>query len=400
MTEFSVAIGPQFEGESVRKVDLYAELGGPKVKRFELLTIKGSDEVEDGKVEIVGPNLSEMEPKQTYPFAILIAVAGSELEKDMEPVLERRIHMYSNYIEGLWHMGSRDDIWVRIHKDSYEAGFRSLKEYGDILIHLFTSEVSAIKKISVTFVTDGNKVEELLPHAYAVYKLRDERIRGLREEDVEEFYGCIMCQSFAPQHICVITPERPSLCGSISWFDGKAAFKMDPEGPQFQIRKGEILNPRAGEYSGVNEAVAERSMGANKEFYLHSAFGKPHTSCGCFQSILFYIPEVDGFGVVHREFTGETPTGMTFSTMAGEVSGGRQVEGYVGMAVDYLRSPKFMMGDGGHKRLVWLPKEIKERVKNNLPKDLYDKIATEEDAGNVEELQEYLNRVGHPWVIG
>jgi len=400
MPEFSIAIGPQFEGESVRKVDLYAELGGPKVKRFELLIIKGSDEVEDGKVEIVGPNLSEMEAKQTYPFAILIAVAGSELEKDMEPVLERRIHMYSNYIEGFWHMGSRDDIWVRIHKDSYEAGFRSLKEYGDILIHLFTSEVPAIKKISVTFVTDENKVEELLPHAYAVYKLRDERIRGLREEDVEEFYGCIMCQSFAPQHICVITPERPSLCGSISWFDGKAAFKMDPEGPQFQIRKGEILSPGVGEYSGVNEAVAERSMGANKEFYLHSAFGKPHTSCGCFQSILFYIPEVDGFGVVHREFTGETPTGMTFSTMAGEVSGGRQVEGYVGMAVDYLRSPKFMMGDGGHKRLVWLPKEIKERVKNNLPKDLYDKIATEEDAGNVEELQGYLNRVGHPWVTG
>ncbi len=35
----------------------------------------------------------------------------------MEPVFERRIHMYINYIEGFWHMAQRDEIWLRLHED-------------------------------------------------------------------------------------------------------------------------------------------------------------------------------------------------------------------------------------------------------------------------------------------
>jgi acetyl-CoA decarbonylase/synthase complex subunit beta len=109
---------------------------------------------------------------------------------------------------------------------------------------------------------------------------------------------------------------------------------------------------------------------------------------------------VDAFGLVHRDFVGNTVIGIPFSTMAGEASGGRQTEGYLGMAIDYLRSPKFLQADGGLRRMVWLPKEVKERLKDSIPSDLYDKIATEEDVKNVEELVEFLNRVGHPWVKG
>jgi acetyl-CoA decarbonylase/synthase complex subunit beta len=398
MAEFSIEIGPQFEGESVRKADLQVELGGPKVQKFELVTIKGMDEVEHEKITLIGPDLEQMEAGSTHPLAILIEVAGEDLEKDMEVVIERRIHMYLNYMEGLWHMGSRDGIWVRVAKESYEKGFRTFQEFGEILIFLFTSEMDLIKKMSVTFITDPVKVSEWLPRAQEVYKERDQRTRGMRDEDVEEFYGCILCQSFAPQHVCIITPERPSICGCLSWLDGKAAFKMDPEGPNFRVEKGECLDPNLGHYSGVDRIVAEKSMGATHEFYLYSAFEKPHTGCGCFQTIVFYIPEVDGFGVVHREYPEETVTGETFSSMAGEVSGGRQIEGMIGVGIDYLRSPKFFQADGGHKRLMWLPKELKERVKEGIPEEFYDKIATEDDAGTVAELEEFLHRVGHPWL--
>ena len=175
---------------------------------------------------------------------------------------------------------------------------------------------------------------------------------------------------------------------------------MDPEGPNFRIDKGECLDPVLGLYSGVNEAVAEKSMGASTEFYLYSAFDKPHTGCGCFQCVLFYIPEVDGFGVVHREYAGTTPTGETFSSLAGEVSGGRQIEGMIGIGITFLRSPKFMQADGGHNRLMWMPKELKDRVQEDFPEGIADKVATDEDVSSVEELEEFLNRVGHPWLAG
>ena len=398
---FPVDIGPQYEGEVVRKADLYVEFGGPNVSnKFELLTIKGLEEVENEKIEVIGPDISEMKEGGSHPLALMINIAGTRLEKDMEPVLERRMHLYGNYIEGLYHMNQRDDVWMRLNKDSYAKGLNSLAEIGKILIFLYTSELDVIEKISVTFITDETRIAEFLPNAREVYKARDKRARGLKEENVEEFYTCALCQSFAPTHICIVTPERIANCGAISWFDGKAAYKLDPEGPVQEVKKGECLDPVRGEYTGCNQVAAEKSMGAYTRVYLHSAFAYPHTSCGCFQAICFYIPEVDALGIVHRDFAGETIVGTSFSTMAGEASGGRQIEGYLGLALEYLRSPKFLQAEGGWKRIVWMPQIIKDLYKDACPADLYDKIATENDAKNTDELVEFLNRAGHPWVKG
>jgi acetyl-CoA decarbonylase/synthase, CODH/ACS complex subunit beta len=398
---FPVDIGPQYEGEVIRKADMYVELGGPNVSaKFELVTMKEMDQVENEKIEVIGPDLADMKEGGSYPVALLIDVAGARLEKDMEPVMERRLHLYGNYIEGLYHMNQRDDVWMRISKEAYGKGLTSLKEIGKMLIFLYTSELDVIEKISITFITDEKKVAELLPSAKAVYKARDLRARGLKEDDVEEFYSCALCQSFAPTHICIITPERIANCGAISWFDGKAAYKLDPEGPVQSVPKGECLDPVRAEYAGCNKLAAEKSMGTYTRVFLHSALGCPHTSCGCFQSICFYIPEVDAFGIVNRDFPGETVVGTSFSTMAGEASGGHQVEGYLGMALEYLRSPKFLQAEGGWKRIVWMPRIVKEMYRDACPEDLFDKIATEDDAKNTEELVEFLNRVGHPWVKG
>jgi len=398
---FPVDVGPQYEGEVVRKADLYVEFGGPQVKsKFELVTLKNPGEVENEKVEVIGPDIGDMTEGGSYPMALMIDVAGAGLEKDMEPVLERRIHLYTNYIEGLYHMNQRQDMWLRLNKDSFGKGLNSLEEIGKMVIFLYTSEIDSIESISITFVTDEKKVEELLADAMKIYNERDEKARGLKEDDVEEFYSCALCQSFAPTHICCITPERIANCGAINWFDGKAAYKLDPEGPIQEVKKGDCIDPIRGEFTGANQLAAEKSMGAYTRVYLHSAFEYPHTSCGCFQAIWFYIPEVDAFGILNRDFAGESVVGVRFSTMAADTSGGKQVEGFLGLALEYLRSPKFLQADGGLRRLVWVPKEIKEQYKDVIPDDLYDKIATEEDVKNTDELVEFLDRVGHPWVKG
>ncbi|MCX6004267.1 MAG: CO dehydrogenase/CO-methylating acetyl-CoA synthase complex subunit beta [Chloroflexi bacterium] len=403
MTEgvFPVDIGPQYEGEVIRKTDMRIEFGGPNVRsKFELVAIKEPAEIVHEKVEVVGPDIAEFPEESSQPIALLVEIGGSRLEKDIEPVLERRLHLYLNYIEGVYHMNQRQDIWIRLRKDSFNKGLNSLKILGDMLIFLYSSEIDIIEKIQVTFITDGSKVEELLPRAMQVYGARDEKARGLREADVEEFYSCALCQSFAPTHICCITPERIANCGAINWFDGKAAYQLDPEGPIQAVKKGEILDAVRGEYTGANQLALEKSMGAYNKVYLHSAFAYPHTSCGCFQAICFYIPEVDAFGIVHRDFEGDTVIGAPFTTLAGDTSGGRQVEGFLGIALEYLRSPSFLKADGGWYRIVWMPQIIKELFRDACPMDLYDKIATENDVHNVEELVEFLDRVEHPWVKG
>jgi acetyl-CoA decarbonylase/synthase complex subunit beta len=398
MSDFAIDVGPQYEGETVRKASVQVEFGGPRADGFELVRIKPADEVEDQRIEIVGPDLADLPPGQSAALGLMIDVAGEGLEMDMEPVIERRLHMFVNYMEGVWHMGSRNDIWMRISQDAFNKGFTSLDQFGQILMLLVTAEMDVVDRIAVTFVTDPARVRENMAAAMEVYDARDERIRGMTEEDVAEFYSCIMCQSFAPQHVCVITPERPSICGCISWLDGKAAYKMDQDGPISRVDKGECLDETLGCWSGVNEEVTAKTMGANTEFYLHSAFDKPHTGCGCFQTVLFYIPEVDGFGAVHREHTGITVIGETFSNLAGEVSGGRQIEGMIGVGVDYLRSAKFLRADGGHQRLVWMPQDLLDRVRDNLPDDMLDKIATEQDVADVDGLMVFMQQRSHPWL--
>jgi len=405
---FHVDIGPQYEGEVIRKEDLYIEFGGPKTAhKFELATVKSPDEIEHEKIEIVGPDIADLKPYDeekgggSYPIGILVDVAGGQLDKDAEAIIERRIHMFTNMIEGWYHMNQRQDVWMRISKNCYKKGFTSLRELGEIYILLYTSEMPIIEKIQITIITDEKKIKELLPHALEVYAARDERTRKLNDEDVDTFYGCVLCQSFAPTHCSIITPNRIANCGAINWFDGRAAAKIDPEGPIFAIPKGELIDRVRGEYSGVNAVEAEKSLGNYDRVYLYSAFEHPHTSCGCFEAIVYYIPEADAFGVVHREFKGETVIGETFSHMAGETSGGKQIEGRLGTGLQQLRSPKFIQADGGLARIVWMPKELKGRFKDVLEKKgLYDKIASEEDVKNVDELMAFLEKVGHPWLKG
>jgi len=397
--DIPVDVGVVYEGERIRKKDMYVELGGPKVDyKFELLRVRSLEEVEDGKIEIIGPDLSELEEGKSYPFGILIEVAGKELEELFEGVMERRIHEYCNYIQGFMHLNQRYDIWLRLSKKSYEKGLNTFKLIGKVLERLFKSEFPMIEKLQITFITDPEKVKELYSEALKIYEARDARARGLKDEEVDVFYGCTLCQSFAPTHCCVITPQRYANCGAISWFDGRAAVAIDPKGPIFEIPKGECLDPVKGEYSGVNEAVSKKTFGAVKRVWLYTAFGYPHTSCGCFEAAAFYIPEVEGFGVVHRGFKGVTVNGLTFGQIADSTAGGRQVDGFHGLSIEYMRSPKFLQADGGWTRVVWLPSELKERVKDFIPAELVDKIATEKDVSNVEELREFLKEKGHPVV--
>ena len=230
--DIPVDVSPMHEGERIRSANMFVELAGPKSIGAELVQVK--DEVEDGKVEVKGPEIDEMEQGQVYPFAINVEIAGSELEEELESVIERRLHELCNYVKGFMHLNQRDQIWCRVSTEAKDAGFR-LEHLGKALSVLFREEFPIIESIAVTLMTDEAAVQEFLETAREKYETRDSRARELSDEDVDVFYGCLMCQSFAPTHVCIVTPDRTALCGAINWFDCRAAYKMDPDGPIFEI---------------------------------------------------------------------------------------------------------------------------------------------------------------------
>ncbi|MTK63376.1 MAG: CO dehydrogenase/CO-methylating acetyl-CoA synthase complex subunit beta [Methanobacterium sp.] len=393
--DIPVDVSPMYEGERIRAANMFVELAGPKSIGAELVQVE--EDVEDGKIEVIGPDLNEMKEGEIYPFGLLIEIKGEKLEKELEGVIERRTHELCNYVKGFMHLNQRDQIWCRVSKEAVGAGF-GFEHLGKAISILFKEEFPIIEAISIKVLTDQGEVEKFLDNASKQYEERDAKARELSDEDVDVFYGCVMCQSFAPTHTCVVTPDRTALCGAINWFDCRAAAKMDPDGPIFEIEKGEVLDDVKGEYVNVNTVMADKSQGTVDRVYLHSVFGYPHTSCGCFEAVAFYIPELDGIGIVDRDYKGETPLGIPFSAMAGQCSGGKQVEGFAGLSLEYMRSPKFLQADGGYERIIWLPKAIKDSLIDFIPVDLADKIPTEEDANSIKEIRKFLREHDHPVV--
>ncbi|MCW4049635.1 MAG: CO dehydrogenase/CO-methylating acetyl-CoA synthase complex subunit beta [Candidatus Bathyarchaeota archaeon] len=397
--DIPVDVGIIYEGERIRGRDMQIELGGPREDyKFELVRAREMDEIEDGKITIIGKDLDELDEGTNTAFGLFIEVAGEEIEKDLEGVIERRLHEYVNFIEGFMHLNQRYDIQMRLSKKSYKKGFTSLKILGEILIRLYKSELPFIEKMQVSIITDPEKVKEMYQEALEIYESRDARARGMSDDEVDVFYGCSLCQSFAPTHLCVITPQRYANCGAISWFDGNATAKVDPKGPVFEIPKGALIDAVTGEYEGVNQVIREKSLGEIERVQLYTGFGYPHTSCGCFEGCAFWIPEVDAYGVVHRNFKEKTVNGLDFVTISDLTAGGRQVDGFHGLSIEYMRSPKFMQADGGWDKVVWIPQDIMDRTKEFMPPEIIPKIATENDVSNLDELKKWLRDKNHPIV--
>jgi len=395
---------PAFEGKSIRKEEMYVEFGGGRSTAFELLRMRPVGEVKDGQVEVIGPEIDSMKEGSANPLGIIIEVAGKTMKKDFEPVLERRIHNFVNYGEGSWHVAQRDLIWVRLSKEAVAKGVK-IEHLGKLLASKFRMDFpQLLDAVSVTLITDPAKVADARKEAEQIYDERDARIKGMRDNDVNTYYSCTLCQTFAPNHVCVITPERPALCGAISWLDGKIAYEISPSGANQPVEKGTVLNAQNGEFEGVNRFVRKASHGEVDRCSLYSIMEYPMTCCGCFEAIALMLPEVNGIMVVNREFKGITPSGMSFSTLAGTIGGGAQTPGFAGISKNYILSDRFLQGEGGIERLVWMPSPLKDELKNRLIQklvkkgllDLFDKIADETKAMTIEELMVYLEKVGHP----
>jgi len=402
--DIPVAFAAAFEGERVRREDLQVEFGGKRSHAVEYLHMAEMDDITDGDIQVIGDDLDAIEEGGAANLGIEVLVAGRQMQEDFEGILERQIHRYVNHATGIMHIAQRQLVWLRISKTAFGQGFR-LKHIGNILHAKMHDEYGTIvDKVAVRIYTKQEEIDSLLERAVAAFSVRDAKLSGMKDEDVDLFYSCTLCQTFAPNHVCVVSPERSGLCGAYDWLDCKAAKQISPQGCNQPIAKGKTINGEMGEWEGVNQFVYDHSNRTVEHYCQYSLMNNPMTSCGCFECIVCIVPEANGVMVVNREHAGMTPIGMEFSTLAGQVGGGVQTPGFLGIGRRYVLSEKFISFEGGLPRLVWMPKDLKEEMREELTAratalgmpDLVDKIADETVAVDANALLDYLMKVEHP----
>ena len=401
-----VAFAAAFEGEIIRKSDMHNEFWSSKNPTAELVLMREMDEVEDHKITIVGPELADVKELALGTF---VEVAGKKMQPDFEAVIERKFHAWFNYMEGVMHTGQRNQVRVRVSNGAFEAGL-NLRHFAEVLYVMIMDEFEAVvDKCQVTIITDPAEAAKFRDElAMPRYAARDARLESLTDESVDRYYTCILCQSFAPAHCCVVTPERLGLCGAVSWLDAKATNELDPNGPCQPIFKEGCSDERTGRYASVDKAIFDSTHGAVEAVTLYSILEDPMTSCGCFECICGVEPMSNGVIIVNREFSGMTPAGMTFGELASCTGGGVQTPGYMGHGRHFIASKKFCSAEGGTQRIVWMPKELKDDVGerlNKTAKELYgienftDMVADETITTDCEELLNWLTEKNHP-VLG
>jgi len=400
-----VGYASAFEGEIVRKADMHAEFFSTNNPTCELVVKRELNEIEGDSIVIDGPDIDGPVPVE-LPLAVFVEVAGAKMHTDFEPVIERKIHHWFNYIEGVMHTGQRNFFRVRINHDAYAKGFR-LIDLAKVVHHEVMDEFGAVvDKCKVTLITNKEKVQQLLDsQAMLRYRARDDRLASMTDESVDTYYTCILCQSFAPAHVCVVTPERLGLCGAVSWLDARATKELTPHGPCQPIEKTGCTDERTGAFAEVNKKVKEATRGAVERVTLYSLVEDPMTSCGCFECICGILPEAKGVVVVNREYIGMTPSGMTFGELAALTGGGIQTPGFMGHGRHFIASKKFVYAEGGIKRIVWMPKELKDDLATRLNKtakdmfdidDFTDMICDETIAVDADEVVDFLQLKNHP----
>ena len=401
-----VAFAAAFEGEIIRKADMHNEFFYGKNPTAELVVMRELSQVEDHKITLVGPDLDE---SAELALATYVEVAGKKMQVDFESVIERKFHAWFNYMEGVMHTGQRNQVRVRVSNAAFEAGLR-LKDFAEVLYVMIMNEFDAVvDKCQITLITEAAQAEAFRDEiAMPRYAQRDDRLASMTDESVDRYYTCILCQSFAPAHCCVVTPERLGLCGAVSWLDAKATNELDPNGPCQPIFKEGCTDERTGRFETVDRAIKDATHGAVENVTLYSILEDPMTSCGCFECICGIEPMSNGVIVVNREFKGMTPAGMTFGELASCTGGGVQTPGYMGHGLHFISSKKFVSAEGGTARIVWMPKELKDDVGERLNKtamELYgienfvDYIADETITTDCEELLNWLTEKNHP-VLG
>jgi len=326
------------------------------------------------------------------------------MQSDFEPVLERQIETIFNDADGIMHRGQRSMVTLRIAQKAIDKGLR-LHHLGEVLhARLHNDFGNILSRVQISISTEPAEIQSIQEKAQAIYDKRDKRLGSLKDEDVDTFYTCNLCQTIAAGHLCIISPEHPGACGAVDWMDARAAVSIQPVGSNKAVKKEGLLDAQIGQWESVNQIARQESGGAISAYSLYSLLQDPGSACGDFECITAMLPLSNGVMVIEHTYEGMTPSGMDWAMLYEMVGAGVPTPGFLGHSKRALGTHKFISAEGGWRRIVWMNYALREELRSELEAlaaeagvpGFVDMIATEQNAVSEEEILLYLEAAVHP----
>ena len=350
--------------------------------------LKSSKGVEQG-VHITGSLSGQI--------GILVEIENTALSEDLTQIVEQAAIRSINYMSGIKAYEKNSVLYLQtapgVKLDSMQIG--------EVIYYGIRLQYPRLEKIKVQIIFDEDSVEKESESIRQFKAARRQLIGSMVEENTEEFCVCIECRPFSLEHTCILPPDRIPMCASRTYFTVKAdscfgsspvPFKRQSEKElplKLVFNKGPVLDAEKGEYEGCNKIYQELTGDRLQKVYLHSLRSYPHTSCGCFQNLAFWINEVKGIGIISRNSKAIAPNGHTWDSLA-NYAGGKQSDGIMGVSLSYIRSHQFLKGDGGICNVVWVDSDLYSKISSCfLPGQI---IATEKDVCSISELKKFCGR--------
>ena len=297
------------------------EIRPARTRRLSFFAVKRDMRVRDGTRVIGRPG---------EDLGVLVELGDRRADPVVASYIEDQAVRLLDHIDGV--RVSRDGGLMIHFREGVEVTPEQIAEVlGRGVKYLFPS----LQNVRATVILNGERLRELKPRVEKYLVARSKAICEVTEETMDAFYACTDCQTLSNAHCCVVTPERPPMCGK-DWA---------------RIKANALLNPESDLY--------KRRGRRDKPF----------------------------LGIMHRGFEGCAPDGRTWDLLANEACG-KQISGITGVGTKYLTSPKFLEGDGGFRRVVWMTERTYRTVADGLPEGA--RIATEQDVSNMEELKRFL----------
>ncbi len=330
-------------------------------------------------------------------IGILVEIAAENFSDDIALTVEKLALKRINFLSGV-RAYEKDDTF---HLELGTGIELNEEQIAEAIYWGIRTQYPRLEQIAVRIIYD---LDTLASEAGDVRTYKNERrrfVKSMTEENTEDFCVCTECRPFSLVHTCILTPERTGMCAARTYASTKAAAyfgsptvpwqrQTEKELPmRLVFKKGKVLDANRGEYEGCNDMYQEMTGGELKRVYLHSLRDHPHTSCGCFQALAFWLEEVEGIGIMSRDSEAISPHGQSWAMLA-NLAGGKQSPGITGISIAYIRSPHFLKGDGGIANVVWVDSVLYNKISDMFSPG--QKVATEKDVQTMEDLKSFLGR--------
>jgi len=251
---------------------------------------------------------------------------------------------------------------------------------GEVLVAAIRHEFPKIARVRAEVIFDQGRLASVAPGIRSELEARRYEMETATEESIPRIVTCTGCSPFAPDHVCIVTHESPPQCGrpygmiktgGLYGYDDMTNIHhralhagMNSFGT---TEKGDLLDPVAGEWSGVNAAASRLTGGRTTRIQLHRLDIAPRTGCGCFGLIMFTTERPrKGIGIMHRGWDGRAPDGRSWWDLHYALAG-KQAPGLAGASDGYLFSRRFLAAHGGWKDVVWVSPRVAKIAGDRLP---------------------------------